>query len=394
MEIYLVGGAVRDEQLGLPINERDWCIVGSSASELVTKGFKSVGKNFPIFLHPRTKEEYALARTEQKTHPGYHGFKFNTSKNITLEEDLKRRDLTINAMAKDANGLIIDPYNGLSDIKNRILKHVSEAFNEDPVRVLRTAKFAARYHQHGFKVAEKTMVFMESMVKNNEIDELAPDRVWKETEEVLNNPNPHIYFRVLKQCNALSRIYPEFTKTKDSSNAQKNPDESEINLDALELSVEITNQAEVHFVVMLFTDHDLCSTNYTQKKHYNVIQNLTKRLPIPNTYSQLAELIIYYKDYKNIRHIDAEKILSFLDKTDAFRRKERFKKLLMVFEIIERNDKSSPQDQKIKNLLINTIIDSFNALPIKNIVGKESNGEKIKKLIHQSKIEIIKKTPK
>ena len=190
--------------------------------------------------------------------------------------------------------------------------------------------------------------------------------MWKETEEVLNNPNPHIYFRVLKQCNALSRIYPEFTKTKDSSNAQKNPHESEINLDALELSVEITNQAEVHFVVMLFTDHD----------------------------SQLAELIIYYKDYKNIRHIDAEKILSFLDKTDAFRRKERFKKLLMVFEIIERNDKSSPQDQKIKNLLINTIIDSFNALPIKNIVGKESNGEEIKKLIHQSKIEIIKKTPK
>ena len=153
MEIYLVGGAVRDEVLGLPIKEKDWCVVGSSVTELTSMGYKSVGKSFPVFLHPKTKEEYALARTEKKTQPGYHGFKFNTSKNITLAEDLKRRDLTINAMAKDEHGSIIDPYDGLSDIKNKTLRHVSNAFNEDPVRVLRTAKFSARYHILGFKVA-------------------------------------------------------------------------------------------------------------------------------------------------------------------------------------------------------------------------------------------------
>ena len=394
MKIYLVGGAVRDEQLGLPIKERDWCVVGSSAKELTAKGFKSVGKNFPIFLHPDTKEEYALARTEQKIHPGYHGFEFNTSKKITLEEDLKRRDLTINAIAKDEYGLIIDPYNGLLDIKNRILKHVSEAFNEDPVRVLRTAKFAARYHQYGFKVAINTMHYMESMVKNNEIDVLAPDRVWKETEEVLNSPDPHIYFQVLKECNAFSRIYPEFIKTGENSNTKKNQQVSLLNLDALKLSIEITSHAEVHFAVMLFTDHGLCDLNYTQEKHHNFIQDITKRLPIPNIFSQLVELIIYYKDYKNLRHISAEKILSFLSKADAFRRQERFKKLLVAFEIIEKNDGSSQQDQEIKNTLINKIIESCNALSIKEIVGKESNGEEIKKLIHQSKIEIIKKIPK
>tara|TARA_B110000467_G_C18321004_1_gene485231 strand:+ start:1233 stop:2387 length:1155 start_codon:yes stop_codon:yes gene_type:complete len=373
MEIYLVGGAVRDEVLGLPIKEKDWCVVGSSVTELTSMGYKSVGKSFPVFLHPKTKEEYALARTEKKTQPGYHGFKFNTSKNITLAEDLKRRDLTINAMAKDEHGSIIDPYDGLSDIKNKTLRHVSNAFNEDPVRVLRTAKFAARYHKLGFKVAENTIRFMASMVENKEIDELAPDRIWKETEEVLNNPTPYIYFKILEECNALAKVYPGLI----------------INYDALKLSEQSTNQAEVHFVVMIFADYDLCDQDYSQENHCNVVQNLFERLPLPNIYSELANLIIYYKYYKNLLDSDADRILTFLNKTDAFRRKKRFKKLLKAFEIIEKNHALSKKEHQEKSLFVNQITESCDEIPIREIVCKETNGEKIKKIIYQKKIAII-----
>jgi tRNA nucleotidyltransferase (CCA-adding enzyme) len=373
MKIYLVGGAVRDEKLRLPIKERDWCVVGSSASELISMGFKSVGKSFPVFLHPKTKEEYALARIEKKTQPGYHGFKFNTSKDISLEEDLQRRDLTINAMAKDEHGSLIDPYDGLSDIKNKVLRHVSTAFKEDPVRVLRTAKFAARYHQLGFKVAKSTMRFMASMVENKEIDELAPDRIWKETEEVLNSPNSYIYFQVLEECNAFSKIYPKMV----------------INYDALKLSAQITNQAEVHFAVMLFADYDLCDPNYIQKDHRNIIRNLAERLPLPNSFTELADLIIHYEYYKDLLHINAEKILTFLNKTDAFRRNERFRKLLKIFEIIEKNNSRSGKESEEKFLLIKQISESCDAIQIRKVVGEETDGQKIKKIIHQKKIDII-----
>src|SRR5690606_13086377 len=209
MEVYLVGGAVRDELMGLPVTERDWCVVGATPDEMKALGFRQVGKDFPVFLHPETGEEYALARTERKTGPGYHGFEFRTSPDVTIEEDLARRDITINAMARDAEGRLVDPFGGRRDLRNKVLRHVSEAFAEDPVRVLRVAKFAARFAPQGFRVADETMELMRGMVEDGEVDELVPHRVWKETEAALAGPAPRVYFEVLRECGALAVVFPE-----------------------------------------------------------------------------------------------------------------------------------------------------------------------------------------
>ena len=209
MKIYLVGGAVRDEQLGIPHTERDWCVVGATPDELTALGYRRVGKDFPVFLHPETGEEYALARTERKTSPGYHGFDFDCSRSVTIEDDLLRRDLTINAIAKDTDGNIVDPHGGMADIERRVLRHVSAAFAEDPVRVLRVAKFAARYRSLGFDIAPETMQLMQRMVKDGEVDALVPERVWKETESALAGRSIRTYFEVLRECGALRVLFPE-----------------------------------------------------------------------------------------------------------------------------------------------------------------------------------------
>ena len=209
MQVYLVGGAVRDEQLGIPHKERDWCVVGTTPGELIDLGFRQVGKDFPVFLHPESGEEYALARTERKTAPGYHGFAFDCSKNVTIEDDLRRRDLTINAIARDSDGNVVDPYGGMRDIEQRVLRHVSDAFAEDPVRILRVAKFAARFSSLGFTIAPETVSLMQRMVGNGEIDTLVPDRVWKETEAALRGQHVRVYFEVLRECGALRILFPE-----------------------------------------------------------------------------------------------------------------------------------------------------------------------------------------
>ena len=209
METYLVGGCVRDDLLGRPSKDRDWVVVGSNPDEMLAAGYKSVGKDFPVFLHPKSKEEYALARTERKTAPGYAGFSFHADADVTLEQDLSRRDLTINALARDEQGNIIDPYRGQQDIKDKILRHVSPAFAEDPVRILRIARFAARFAELGFTIADETMSLMQNMVKSGEVDALVSERVWQETERALGENTPARYFQVLRDCGALVRIFPE-----------------------------------------------------------------------------------------------------------------------------------------------------------------------------------------
>ena len=202
MQVYLVGGAVRDEQLGIPVTERDWCVVGATETELLDAGYKRVGKSFPVFLHPVTSEEYALARTEKKTGPGYRGFSVDTAPTITLEEDLRRRDLTINALAIAENGTLVDPYGGLADLNAKVLRHVSPAYREDPLRVLRTARFAARFASLGFRVADETLALMSKMVDDGELNALVAERVWKETELALGYAMPQVFFSVLRECGA------------------------------------------------------------------------------------------------------------------------------------------------------------------------------------------------
>ena len=209
MNTYLVGGAVRDELLGKPVTDRDWVVVGSTPEAMLEQGYRPVGKDFPVFLHPDTHEEYALARTERKTAPGYHGFTFNTDVSVTLEEDLERRDLTINAMARDANGKLIDPYNGKRDLDDRILRHVSDAFLEDPVRILRVAKFMARLSPMGFRVADETRELMSAMVASGEVDNLVAERVWQEMQAAMLSDKPRVFFETLADTGALKIILPE-----------------------------------------------------------------------------------------------------------------------------------------------------------------------------------------
>lgn len=215
MKIYLVGGAVRDRALGLPVTERDWVVVGATPDAMQAKGFRPVGKDFPVFLHPETGEEYALARTERKTGKGYHGFSFHAAADVTLEEDLQRRDLTINAMARDEDDNLVDPLNAMGDLKARKLRHVSDAFVEDPLRVLRVARFAARFHWLGFRVAEETRRLMTAIASRGELEHLTPERVWKETERALMEDRPDVFFRVLDECHALAHVFPELHALKD-----------------------------------------------------------------------------------------------------------------------------------------------------------------------------------
>ncbi|HAB42122.1 MAG TPA: multifunctional CCA addition/repair protein [Acinetobacter sp.] len=209
MQVYLVGGAVRDYLLGHPYHEKDYVVVGATPEQLLAEGFQPVGKDFPVFLHPETKDEYALARTERKSGYGYHGFEFYTDINVTLEEDLIRRDLTINAMAMDDSGKIYDPYGGQKDLADRVLRHVSEAFVEDPLRVLRIARFAARYQHQGFSIAEETLVLMKQLAESGELNALTPERVWKETTRALMEQDADVYFEVLRSCGALKVLFPE-----------------------------------------------------------------------------------------------------------------------------------------------------------------------------------------
>ena len=209
MQVYLVGGAVRDQLLGHPYHEKDYVVVGATPEQLLAQGYQPVGKDFPVFLHPETKDEYALARTERKSGHGYHGFEFFTDVSVTLEEDLIRRDLTINAMAMDDDGKIYDPYHGHDDLKHKILRHVSDAFAEDPLRVLRVARFAARYHQYGFRVAEETLALMQQLSESGELKALTAERVWKETARALMERDANIYFEVLRACGALKVLFPE-----------------------------------------------------------------------------------------------------------------------------------------------------------------------------------------
>ncbi len=209
MKVYLVGGAVRDQLLGLDTKERDWVVVGATPEMLLQQNYRQVGRDFPVFLHPVSKEEYALARTERKSAPGYYGFVCDFSSQVTLEEDLARRDLTINAMARDEQGTLIDPYHGQKDLKNKILRHVSPAFSEDPVRVLRVARFAARFHHLGFRLANETRALMYAMVKQGELAHLVPERVWKEWQKSLEEVNPEQFILTLRSCGALKIILPE-----------------------------------------------------------------------------------------------------------------------------------------------------------------------------------------
>lgn len=343
MQVYLVGGAVRDEQLGVPVNERDWCVVGTTPEELDALGYKPVGKHFPVFLHPETHEEYALARTERKTAAGYHGFEFHTSPDVTIEDDLGRRDLTINAIAKDADGNLVDPFGGVGDIENRVLRHVSDAFAEDPVRILRTAKFAARLHDKGFEIAPETLEMMRAMVDNGEVDALVPERVWKETEAALVGPNCRVFFEALRSCGALRALLPEIDALFGIPQPEKWHPEVDTGLHTmmvLDQAEKMSDRLDVRFAALV---HDLGKAS-TDKRHLpshpgheqrsvRLIRSLAKRLPVPRGCRDLAVIVAdYHTHCHRVFDLRPATIVRMLERSDAFRRARRFERFLLACE--------------------------------------------------------------
>ncbi len=316
MKIYLVGGAVRDALLGLPVKERDWVVVGATPEELIRAGYQLVGRDFPVFLHPDTHEEYALARVERKTAPGYHGFAVRYSPDVTLEEDLGRRDLTINAIAQDEAGTLYDPYGGRVDLAARLLRHASEAFAEDPVRILRVARFAARFAPLGFRVAESTQALMSVMVNNGEAAALVPERVWAETFKALKESRPSVYFEVLRSCGALGVVFPELTAN-DATPAGA----WTTALSALDHAAAAGQTPRVRLAAML---QHLPATP--------TVEALCARIKVPTDYRDLAMLTARARtDAARADVASAAGIIGLLEGVDAFRRAERFLEAIAVW---------------------------------------------------------------
>lgn len=354
MKIYLVGGAVRDQLLGLPIHERDWVVVGSTPDEMLRLGYKAVGKDFPVFLHPITHEEYALARTERKTAKGYKGFSFYTSPEVSLEEDLARRDLTINAMALDSDGSLIDPYQGQHDLAQKILRHVSLAFQEDPVRILRIARFSARFPD--FAIHPDTLQLMNLMVKAGEVDALVSERVWQELARALNEIKPERFFESLANCDALAVLFPEIHS-----------------LSALEKASLASPDPLVRWAALMHS-HSV-----------EVISVICKRYKIPREYTELALLVArHLAPYQALSLKNAKAILDLLLAADALRRPERFHQFLEASAIVTPD--SAQHSAELQQAL--ALIKNMDTHELQN---QNLNGEQFAEAIYQKRLEILQK---
>jgi len=343
MQVYLVGGAVRDALLGVAVKERDWVVVGGTREELLRLEYAQVGRDFPVFLHPETHEEYALARRERKVSPGYRGFTVEFGPEVTLEEDLARRDLTINAIAESPDGTLFDPFGGRRDLDARVLRHVSPAFVEDPVRVLRVARFAARFAPLGFQVAAETLELMRAMVERHEVDALVPERVWQETEKALREPKAGEFFKVLRACGALQPIYPEIDALFGVPQpAQWHPeiDTGVHTLMVLDQAALLSSEPKVRFAALV---HDLGkgttpreewpSHRGHEERSASLIEAMADRLRVPGEYRDLGIIVArYHGIVHRAFELKPKTILEFIERADAFRRPERFAQALLACE--------------------------------------------------------------
>ncbi|HXG29278.1 MAG TPA: multifunctional CCA addition/repair protein [Nevskiales bacterium] len=380
MQIYLVGGAVRDELLGRPVQERDWVVVGATVEELLRLGYQPVGKDFPVFLHPETREEYALARTERKTAPGYHGFRFHAAPDVTLEQDLARRDLTINAMARAADGTLIDPYGGRRDLEARLLRHVSPAFAEDPVRILRLARFAARYAGLGFRVAPETLELMRAMVAAGEVDALVPERVWAETARALLEPAPQRFFTVLAECGALARLFPELARLPGQP-WEEGADAWAAAEAALARAAARGEDGPVRFAVLLHSagaglgaDPGAAATA--------PIQALCRRLRVPNDYRELALAVARHQAAaRRAATLDAAALLALLEALDAFRRTQRFAAFLRAVAVLAASDAASARLEQARRKAL--------AVDARAWLARGLRGTELGAALHQARLQAI-----
>jgi tRNA nucleotidyltransferase (CCA-adding enzyme) len=341
MRTYMVGGAVRDALLGLPVNDRDWVVVGATPHEMIVAGYLPVGKDFPVFLHPQTREEYALARTERKTARGYHGFVFHAEPDVTLEQDLARRDLTINAIAQDEHGTLVDPFDGQRDLRARVLRHVTDAFREDPVRILRVARFAARFTE--FSLAPETLALMTDMVEAGEVDALVPERVWQELARGLMEPRPSRMLQVLRECGALARLLPEVQRLWGVPQRAEYHPEIDTGLHlmmVLDMSARLQAPLAVRFACLT---HDLGKGTTPaevlpkhighEERSARLLRKVCERLRVPVECRELADVVA--REHGNIHRsgeFGAAAVLRLLERCDAFRKPQRFDAILLACE--------------------------------------------------------------
>lgn len=400
LKVYLVGGAVRDKLLGLPVHERDWVVVGGTPEEMLSKGFKQVGKDFPVFLHPETQEEYALARTERKTGAGYYGFECDASKTVTLEEDLLRRDITINAMAETDSGEIIDPFNGQEDLKNGILRHVSAAFKEDPVRILRLARFSARFVPRGFKIADETLDLMRAMVHAGEVDALVSERVWQEMHRALGEADPTQFFLALKTCDALQRLWPDLDKLWGVPQPAKYHPEIDTGIHvmmALKIAVTLSTDRLIRFAVVC---HDLGkgitpteewpSHKGHEESGVALIKEFCDRYRVPNEYKDLAILVSrFHLHCHKVFELKSSTLQTTLERLDAFRKPERFEKFLLACEADARGRLGLQSVVYTQADRMRQAFEAAKSVDVKPFIEAGLQNEQLGQRIHQERVRAI-----
>ena len=383
MNIYCVGGAVRDRLLGLPVKDHDWVVVGSTPEAMEEQGFLPVGRDFPVFLHPKTHEEYALARTERKTARGYKGFAVYASPDVTLEQDLLRRDFTVNAIAQDNEGKLIDPQGGIADLHAGILRHVSAAFNEDPVRILRGARFSARF---GFSIAPETLTLMRDMVTNGEVDALVPERVWQELSRALMEKHPSRFFDTLRSCGALEKIMPEVDALFGVPQPAKYHPEIDCGFHTMlvvddaaqhDYSLEVRFAALAHDLGKATTPVDMLPRHIGHElRSVDLVKALTERLRVTGECRDLALLTArFHGDIHRAMELRADTIIHLFQSADAWRRPTRFEQLLQACASDARGRWGSeqapyPQADYLLNLL--TVARSVNAGEIARLCNESS----------------------
>ena len=399
MKIYEVGGAVRDSLIGLEVNEKDWVVVGSNQSELLNLGYKKIGKDFPVFLHPKTNEEYSLARKEKKVASGYHGFSFDTSPNISLKEDLLRRDLTINAIAKDNLNNIFDPFDGEGDIKKKILRHISPAFKEDPLRVLRVARFAAKLNNHGFKIADETLALMTEMCNNGEVDSLRPERVWQETEKALSTNRPDIFFKTLKRCNALKIIFPEIEALFGVPQSKESHPEINTGINTmmcLKSVAEMTSDVTIRFATLVY-DLGKASTNRKnltkydglEKESVKILNKIFKKFPVPKRYQEIAIAVAKFHGIINkVYDLSATEIIQLIEDIDGIRKPSKLKAITIACEAGHRGRKGKEKSKYKQREYLEEI---FENIQNANMIDITSNlkGKELGDAIRKKRIDII-----
>ena len=399
METYLVGGAVRDKLLDIPVKDEDWVVVGAHPEDLLKMGYRQVGKGFPVFLHPETHQEYALARTERKTGPGHNAFDFDASEHVSLEEDLRRRDLTINAMAQTKSGEIIDPYGGQEDLTNNVLRHVSEAFSEDPLRVLRVARFAAKFKNRGFVVADETMKLMTAMVASGELETLVAERVWQETELALSTDAPQEFVSVLKQCGALAVILPEVDALFGVPQPEKYHPEIDTGvhiLMSLEQVAKLSDDATVRYATLV---HDVGKAVTDKSKwpsHYGhevlgipLQQSIAKRLRVPNGHAQLAALVCeHHTKLHRVQQLRPSTLLGLFESLDALRQPKRLERFLLACEADARGRTGLEDREYPQRDYLNAVLEAVNQLDVEALLA-ENFKRSPSELIRNTRLQIV-----